>query len=147
MKIIDRDLNNSSFYSHVYNQTVQKPTAAFVLSLIGGIFVLIGGLAISALGAFVTFFAFGVGAVLGVAGIVFGILIIVFAALLNAHPEQHVTYGVLILVFSIVSWFGAFGGFFIGFLLGLIGGILAIVWKPVQAVPPQQAQMPPNNSQ
>ena len=126
---------------------MQKPTAAFVLSLIGGIFVMIGGLVISPIGAAFTFFAFGVGAVLGIGGIIFGILIIVFASLLNAHPEQHVTYGILILVFSIISWFGAFGGFFIGFLLGLIGGILAITWKPFPESPPQVAQTPPGNGQ
>jgi hypothetical protein len=69
--------------------------------------------------------------------VVWGVLIIVFAVMLNSHPNNHATYGGLILVFSIVSWFGSFGGLFIGFLLGLIGGILAIVWHPSVLTPVQ----------
>jgi hypothetical protein len=37
---------------------------------------------------------------------------------------------VIVLVFSLVSLFGG-GGFFIGLILGIVGGILAIVWKPM----------------
>ena len=120
------------------------PSAAFTLSLIAGIFVLLGGLIVAVIGAVFTFFAFGIGAIIGIFGIIWGVIIIVSANNLRAHPEQHVTWGVIILVFSLVSWFGGLGGFLIGFLLGLIGGILAIAWQPPQNtiaptyVPPSQ---------
>jgi hypothetical protein len=108
----------------------ERPSAAYVLSLIGGIFVIIGGLITAVVGAVVTFFAFGLGGVFGVLGIIWGVLIIVFASRLNSDPNSHSTSGALIIVFSILSWVGSFGGLFIGFLLGLIGGILAITWTP-----------------
>ncbi|MGP8124665.1 MAG: DUF6114 domain-containing protein [Nitrososphaerales archaeon] len=115
----------------------EKPTTAFVLSLIGGIFVIIGGLATAAIGAALTFFIGGIGGIIGLIGVFWGILIVVFAVMLNSNPKNHTTYGALILIFSLLSWFGSFGGLFIGFLLGLIGGILAITWNPTVQTPTQ----------
>ncbi|GBC68984.1 hypothetical protein HRbin01_00674 [archaeon HR01] len=107
-----------------------KPTAAFVLSLIGGIFVIIGGLIGALIGATLTFFIGGVGGIFGVLGIIWGILIIIFAILLYNNPSQRVAYSVLIIIFSVLSWIGAIGGFLIGFVLGLVGGILGLVHGP-----------------
>ena len=67
---------------------------------------------------------------IGIIGIVIGLIVIVSAIMLNIKPEQHMTWGALIAVFSILSLVGSAGGFFIGLILGLIGGILAITWKP-----------------
>lgn len=124
------------------------PSTAFTLSLIAGIFILLGGLITAAIGAIFTFFAFGVGAVIGILGLVWGIIIIVSANNLRSHPEQHVTWGVLILVFSLISWFGGLGGLLIGFLLGLIGGIMAISWQPPQTAttPTYFSPSPPPSS-
>ncbi len=119
-------------------QTLEKPTAAFVLSLIGGIFILLAGLLIGLIGFAVTLPIGGFGAVAGLLGIVWGIIVLIGASMLYSRPEQHATWGVIILVFSIVSWFGAIGGFFIGFILALIGGILGITWNPTSY--PQQKQ-------
>lgn len=123
------------------------PTAAFVLSIISGIFVIIGTFSTYFLGIPINLFSFGIVAFIAISGIVFGILILAFAFLLTMHPDQHVLYGALIIVFSIISLFSALGGFFIGFLLGLIGGILAIAWRPVPMPPPKQSQSPPGNGQ
>lgn len=122
-------------------QPASKPTAAFVLSLIGGIFILLGGLAILAIGALFAFLFFGLAiAAIGGAGVVVGILIILGAVLFYMHPESNQTlWGVLIIILSIVSWIVAVGGFFIGFLLALLGGIFILTWKP--APPPQQVVM------
>jgi len=54
----------------------------------------------------------------------------VFGIVLLTNPDNHIALGVLIIVFSLISWVTSVGGFFIGFLLALIGGILALVWKP-----------------
>jgi hypothetical protein len=114
--------------------STEKPTAAMILSIIGGIFILLGGLLGVAIGStlgFITFgFAGGTILLLGAIGTVIGILTVVFGILLSMHTGSHTMYGALIIVFSIVSWITAFGGFFIGFLLALIGGILAITFKP-----------------
>ncbi len=112
------------------------PTTGFVLSLIGGIFVLLGGLALAYVETVLA--SFGFGFILGglaIVGLLVGVLIIVFAILLYVKPELKVAWGALIIVLSIVSWPFALGGFFVGFLLALIGGILAIVYKPPMVAP------------
>jgi Family of unknown function (DUF6114) len=53
--------------------------------------------------------------------------------MLNSKPEEHSTWGTLILIFSVLSIFGgAMGGFGVGLILGLIGGVLALTWKPIE---------------
>lgn len=94
------------------------------------------GLVVAAIGAIFTFFIGGIGGVFGLVGVLWGILMIVSAVMLNNNPASHTTWGALIIIFSILSWFGSFGGFFIGFLLGLIGGVLAVAWHPSTTSPP-----------
>lgn len=112
-----------------------KPTTAFALSLVGGIFILLGGLVYVALGSVIGGLGFGLGgaalAGIGAFGLICGILTILGAVWINSGEESKVRNGsILVLIFSILSWFGAAGGFFIGFLLGLIGAILGLTWKP-----------------
>ena len=136
---------------------VQKPGTAFVLSLIGGIFIVLGGGVVTMLGSWMGNYGYGMmgryggwggmmgrgfgmmGGLgygfgfLGLLGLIFGVIVIISAFMLNNKPEQHSTWGILIIVFSVLSIFGsAMGGFGIGLILGLIGGILGVVWKPPQ---------------
>jgi len=68
---------------------------------------------------------------IGVLGIVWGILVLVGAIMMNSEDKNKVKTGsILVLIFSILSWAGAAGGIFIGFLLGLIGSILGLTWNP-----------------
>lgn len=124
---------------------------AFALSLIGGILITVGSVIGIGLGAIGRPFFWGMGGMMGyynyqymmggyynyggygygmmygfeAVGIITGILIIVFAALMKSRPSERKTYGILILAFSLVSLVGM-GGFFIGAVLGLIGGVLAL---------------------
>lgn len=120
-------------------QTVEKPTAAFVVSLIGGILILIEGLVLSSLGAVcgsLASIAPG-GAPIGAAlflymsiGLICGILVLIGAVMINTvNPSRVKTGSIIVLIFSIVSFFSG-GGFFIGMILGIVGGILGLVWKP-----------------
>jgi hypothetical protein len=135
--------------------TTESPTAAFVLSLIAGLLIVLGGAVRSMIG----FYWFGgmmhgfggrwggmmgypgfgmmggLGFMSGIVGLVFGVLIMVSAIMLNSRPEGHTTWGTLIVIFSVLSVFGGMGGFGIGLVLGLIGGVLAIAWKPTQTQP------------
>lgn len=112
------------------------PSTAYILTLIGGIFVLIGGLYTAVItavigSAFLAFFP-GIAALLiglGVVALLFGILIIVGAMKMRNDPASAHTWGIIVIILAILSWIGG-GGFFIGFLLALIGGILALVWHP-----------------
>jgi hypothetical protein len=120
-------------------QVQNKPTAAYILSLLGGIIGLLASLALLAFGAiaytalgsysyYYGYYDFGLGwgwtTMLGLGGwaLITSILIIVFARRLNANPMEHSKYGALILVFSLIG---------VGGWLALIGGILALVYKPI----------------
>ena len=139
---------------------VERPTAAFVLSLIAGIFIILGGGMRSMMGSFFGPFGFGMMSgyggygmrgygypeygygggyaltsglgfeLFGVLGLIFGVIVIVSAIMLNSRPHEHSTWGVLIVIFSVMSIFGAtMGGLGVGLILGVAGGILAIAWK------------------
>jgi hypothetical protein len=115
-----------------------KPTAAFVLGLIGGIFILINAIAFYIMSSFLNTILGGMGgAASGAMTMINTLQILLWVAafgvllpsiLLFVKTEMHKIWGALILVFSIVSLAGG-GGFFIGFILGLIGGILGITFK------------------
>jgi hypothetical protein len=127
-----------------------KPTAAFVLSLIGGIFVLLGGIALAVLGSLfaVILSLAGMGGVaayvtiLGAIGAISGIIMIVGGVMMYSKPQTHTMWGAIILVLAILSIFTAIWGFFLGFILGLIGGILGLAFKPSQGMPMMQMQPP-----
>ena len=134
--------------------TEDKPTTAFIISLIAGVFIILGGGLMSMLGYGMMGmmgrdyggfggmmgpgfgmmgpgfgmmgFAFGM---IGILGLIFGVIVIVSAIMLNGKPQEHATWGTLILIFSVLSLLGSAGGFGVGLILGIIGGVLAITWK------------------
>lgn len=108
------------------NQVQNKPTAAYILSMIGGILGLLGGLLLVGAGALVGAVTFGLGfAVIGGLGIwitICSVIVIYAASKLNSEPLEHSKWGAIILVLSLIgSWS----------LLNFIGGILALVYKPI----------------
>ena len=125
----------------------EKPTAAFVLSLIGGILILLGGIFGAVIGiiggaamSIVPGFGWLSGLIiaLGILGLIFGIIVILGAVMINSGERGKVRTGsILVLIFSILSLFvGGTGGFIIGFILSLIGSILGLTWKPSEEAPP-----------
>jgi Family of unknown function (DUF6114) len=116
-----------------------KPTAAMVLSLIGGICVILGGALIAFVGSLVSSFGYLANGgttggtlvtVFGVVGIIMGLIMIIGGFIMYSKPGSAKMWGVIILILSILSWITAIGGLVIGFILGLVGGIMAIVFKP-----------------
>ena len=124
-------------------------TAAFVLSLIGGILII----AFSAIGVISAFvspygpyywwgpgmmsgFGFGYGygyssgwvIGLSIAALVFGILVVIGAIMLNVRPAEHIAWGIIILIFSIASFIGGIGCF-MGAILGIAGGAVALSYR------------------
>jgi len=104
----------------------EKPTTAFILSLLGGIFVIIGGLIWAAVGTLIAFFT-GFGLILYVF-LIFGIIIVIGAAIMNSNPSSANMWGIVILILGIISLFGIITA--LGGLLAIIGGAFAIAWKP-----------------
>jgi hypothetical protein len=66
---------------------------------------------------------------LSVFGLVCGIIVLLSAIMLRFKPSQLQTWSILILVFSILGFFG-FGGFIVGSVLGIVGAIMILRWKP-----------------
>jgi hypothetical protein len=124
-----------------------RPVAAMVLATLGGIFIILGGIAELFVGTAISSAFYGnFGGILivsGFVGVAAGGTVLGLGILTYTHPEQHTVYGVLILVFSVVSLFSFFGGFFLGFVLGLVGGILAIVHNPAPVAWPAPYMMAP----
>ncbi len=126
-----------------------RPTAAFVLSLIGGILYLLIGIVIAALAAVIGGLASiaGYGAAglavvaVGGIGLVCGIVIIIGAVMMNSSNRSRVRVAsVIVLVFTIIGAIFTLGGLVIGFILALIGSILGLTWKPTASMvsaPPQ----------
>jgi hypothetical protein len=131
-------------------ETHAKPVTAFILSLIGGLIILVGGVIGSIwylfggtsyggiwgcmmgswhgmMGGFG--FPYGYMAGFSLAGLVSGLIVVVGGVMLNVQPAAHTSWGILILVFSIISFIGM-GRFFIGAIVGIIGGAFAISWRP-----------------
>jgi hypothetical protein len=119
---------------------------AFLLSLIGGVLILLGGfvvLGVALIGfSGMTFMGsmmghmegymmggFGLfgwlGSVVALIGIASGIIVLYGAFTLRSRPKERTTWGALILAFSLISLLGS-GGFLIGAILGILGGILAL---------------------
>jgi hypothetical protein len=127
----------------------EKPTAGFVLGLIGGILMLLEGL----LFVVVASMASSIGGLVGMPinfgglfmalaaiGLIFALIVLLSSVMLYMRPASHVLWGVMLLLFSIFS-FVIGGGFYLGGILGLIGGILGIVFKP--AAPMAAPYAPP----
>lgn len=106
----------------MYNQQVtNNPSAAYYLTLIGGILGII-------VGVILTIFLIGIWIIVANA------LMIVYAQRLMEQPAEHSKYGGYIVVLSILSGLN---------LLTLIGGILALTYQPTPVASTQPTQAYP----
>jgi hypothetical protein len=137
-----------------YGQGMNYPRTAYLLALIGGILILLGAIVEAIEFAIIgsAFAAFGFGGfaalfiALAVIALIFGLIVLILAMRLKSNPQGAKMTGVLIIVFSLLSFIGG-GGFYIGAILALVGGILALIWTPAPMMqqpgwgqPGQQAQ-------
>ena len=131
-----------------------RPTAAFVVSLIAGLWMLLaGGMAgwgfmgghgwgwgghmmsdghpggRTWMWNHQMMHAYGGGMLWSWTGIVAAAMVLLGAVFLYTRPAAAKGWGLVILVASAVSLLAGAGGFLAG-VLGLIGGVLAITWRP-----------------
>jgi hypothetical protein len=124
------------------------PKTASILALAGGIVITLSGVLLMAVSAFILphldysnlsvpqgltsssipALVSGIVGVMGAFGLVSGAIVLASAVMLLANLGQRRTWGILILVFSILSFIGL-GGFIIGAVLGMVGGIMTLRWK------------------
>ena len=125
------------------------PKTASILALVGGIVIILGGVLLTFVSSYILPYldytnlntpprltpasipaiVSGIVGVMGLFGLASGVIVLVSAVMLLANSGQRKTWGVLILVFSIMSFLGL-GGFIVGAILGIVGGILTLRWKP-----------------
>jgi hypothetical protein len=135
--------------------TRQGVTLAYVISLVGGLIVLIfslvnalwfgyGGSVDSGFGSFMRgamggnhnfmgTYASSTGffTAISIVSLVCGVIVVFSSILLRIHPEEHVVWGIVIVVFSAISFVGM-GGYFVGAAFGILGGALALTYKPLR---------------
>jgi hypothetical protein len=126
-----------------------KKSIVFSLSIIGGILIIVnsilsvvmltsygvnygffGGMMGGMMGGFTGMmgswgFPFGLMTGFMIAGLIAGIVVLLGSVMLYFRPSEHFAWGVVILVFSVISFLGM-GGFVIGAILGIVGGALAV---------------------
>ena len=127
------------------------PNAASILALVGGTLMVLGGLIFLGVSAYVIphlspvyfshnstatipratiqGFASLVVGTLGAFGLVSGAIVLTSGVMLQVSPARRRTWGVLILIFSVLSFLGT-GGFVVGAILGIVGGVLALTCCP-----------------
>ena len=113
-----------------------RPVAAFILSLLGGLWMLTAGGMMTSfnsdwgpmggmMGGGGWMWSHGVTGWWPWFGVLAGIVVLVGAAMLYAKPEQAPGWGIVILVAAALNLFLGMGGL-LASLLGLIGGALAL---------------------
>jgi hypothetical protein len=130
-------------------RTSDYPKAAAIIALAGGLIIVLGGVVFIGASVFILphlnygnltvpqglnrgvlpGLISGIVGVMGAFGLVCGSVVLISSTMLLAKVWEPRTWGVLILVFSILSFIGL-GGFVVGAFLGMIGGVLALRWKP-----------------
>jgi hypothetical protein len=139
----------------------KRPVTGYILSLVGGVLVFLTGIIglvwFAASGPYWSGFGDWISSMMGgyhgfmgggeyafftmisVFGLISGAIMIVGGVMFHLQPEDHVTWGILVLIFSLVS-FVDMGGYFIGGILGIVGGALAISYRP-PPLPAVQSQL------
>jgi len=129
------------------NTSTGYPSTASILALAGGILIMLCGMLLASVAAFILPYVdyrnltipagitnlpglvSGAVTMVGLFGVISGIIVLVSAVMLRTYPSQRKTWGVLMLVFSVLSFFGL-GGFVVGAILGIAGGIVTLTWRP-----------------
>jgi len=123
---------------------MEKPTAAIALSITAGVLIILYGIFILSTtplmekfqkemeketGEDLPFEFIGkLLLIFSIVGIIFGAIVILGGIMIYNRPSQSRMWGIVVIIFSILSIFGG-GGFLVGMVLGIIGGMLAITWS------------------
>lgn len=111
----------------------ESVSVAFVLSLVGGLLILLGGVVSvfwlswmwSGMMGHMMMGWPGMGLGFPLIGLVSGLMVLIGAFMLSSRPRERAAWGTLIIVFSVTGLLGG-GGLLIGSILGIIGGALAL---------------------
>jgi hypothetical protein len=119
----------------------KRSSLAFPLSLVGGMLIIFGS--ILSLLFFANFQISPMGGMMGgmmgwwggpgfmggwffALPLIAGILVVGGAIMMNARPQETTTWGIIVLIFSIIGFTGM-GLSIIGAIIGIIGGIISLI--------------------
>lgn len=102
----------------------EKPTTAFIVTLIGGIAQLILGVLLAARWGLL--FGTDIDVIFGVYLIILAIITMLVAVMMHIKPSSARTWGIIVVVVSIISGLN---------IITIIGGTKAMKWKPSGAQP------------
>ncbi|MCL4435714.1 MAG: DUF6114 domain-containing protein [Thaumarchaeota archaeon] len=131
------------------NKMSDYPKTGTILAILGGVVIILGGTLLTFVSTYILptlnysnlhtpqgltnasipSIVSGIVGIMGLFGLVSGSIVLASAVMLLTRPSQHRTWGVLILVFSVLSFLGL-GGFVLGAILGIVGGIFTLRWNP-----------------
>ena len=111
----------------------RPPVLAAVLTIVGGAFILAGGLVLWVLGT-VLAHVFGLSSPLFLGGVVVGTVTILAGGLLWLVPAGRRVLGAVVLACAVASIPLAFGGLVLGFVLAAVGGAIAVARPPRRVV-------------
>jgi hypothetical protein len=100
-----------------------KPLFGMLLSLIGGLIILIASI-LAAVNITIVFGSLNLLPYTGIFGFIWGLLIIIFSILMYMKPKSKMVFGLLIIIFAIVNILAGYDIILIGSILALIGGIV-----------------------
>jgi hypothetical protein len=100
-----------------------KPLYGMLLSLIGGLIILIASV-LAAVNITIVYGSLNLIPYTGIFGFIWGLLIIIFSILMYMKPKSKMIFGLLIIVFAIVNILAGYDIILIGSILALIGGIV-----------------------
>ncbi len=124
-------------YPRATVRPIERPVVSFILCLIGGLFIVVGGVFglayLSSAPYYSVPYYYGGYLFLSALGLVSGGLVLLAGAMIYAAPPHHVAWGIVAIVFSVISIFtgptSLGGGFLVGMVVGIVGGALGIAWK------------------
>lgn len=123
-------------YQTDYTPPISRPTAGLILSVLGGVFVIFGGLALLLVQGTFGYYLSRIAA----EAICAPIRVIMILGAIDAYsrPQRKVAWGTTTIILSLVSWAFALGGMIFGSILGLAGGILIVAHKTSMLPAPPQ---------
>jgi hypothetical protein len=72
--------------------------------------------------------SYGFLAGISLVGVICGVIVLMGAIMLRVQPHQQMIWAIVIIVFSVVSFVGM-GGYFIGAILGIVGGLFVLATR------------------
>jgi hypothetical protein len=109
---------------------------AVVLVLLAAILIFLEGLSFLAIGSAIGSFSPTLGGAvsgLGFLGVLLGLILGGMAVVLYRTPDASRIAGIVVMLGSFLSLFAG-GGFYLGLILGIVGGIIAILFEPGDAL-------------